>query len=111
MLLSSTNLYYTLRKERYSKNPQQKDNRCVVVAFFLFIIEIVILFYAISIAVECTTTPTEKVIHIIVALFFTLPYLVGMMLLSPCAKGMIGLKNKMNFGSCGFKMGFGSCGM
>lgn len=117
MLISSYNLYcankqYKDSRENYSLDPSIKKRTFsqFLFAAVIFVIELVILFYAVNIAVECNKSNVAKFIHITLAVFFTLPYLIGMMLLSPCASDKISLHSKMNFGTCGMKF-MGQCGM
>lgn len=54
-------------------------------SILLFVLEFLLLFYAIYIALTCAQTGPEKIVHLILALTFTIPYLLFMVSLNPCA--------------------------
>ena len=57
----------------------------LVVALVILVIEIAILFFALKLAIETTTSTGMRILHIFLALFFTIPYILFSVLLSPKA--------------------------
>ncbi len=55
-------------------------------AIALFIMEIVVLVYAVRIALVCSEPGANRVAHVILAVFFTIPYLLFSLFLAPCHK-------------------------
>ncbi len=58
----------------------------LVMAIIFFILEILVLFYAIIMAINCSKAGPERVVHIVLAIFFTLPYALIMVIFSACGK-------------------------
>jgi heme/copper-type cytochrome/quinol oxidase subunit 4 len=56
-----------------------------ILAIIFFVLEFLLLFYAIYIALTCSQTGPEKIVHLLLALTFTIPYLLFMIALNPCA--------------------------
>jgi hypothetical protein len=52
---------------------------------FLFL-ELLVLFYSINIAVNCTSPGPERIVHVVLAITFTLPYALMNLIFVPCAK-------------------------
>lgn len=61
----------------------------VVIAMIFFVLELVLLFYAILIALNCTKAGAERIVHIVLAVIFTLPYMLLSVLFNPCAKSTL----------------------
>ena len=59
-------------------------------SILFFVLELMLLVMAVVIALKCTTTTNERVVHITMAIVFTLPYMLGMVLLNPCARAVLG---------------------
>ena len=59
-------------------------------SILFFVLELMLLVMAVVIALKCTTTTNERVVHITMAIVFTLPYTLGMVLLNPCARAVLG---------------------
>lgn len=75
----------------------------LVIAIIFFALEILVMFYAIGIAIKCTKGGSERVIHIVLAIAFTFPYVLLSLLFNKCAVsavsdiGMVGsVPNKVN---------------
>jgi hypothetical protein len=62
----------------------------VVVATIFFILEILVLFYCLQIVINCTKAGPERVVHIVLAIMFTLPYALFSVIFVPCAKKTLG---------------------
>ena len=61
----------------------------LVVAIIFFVLELLVLFYSISIAIGCTKGGPERVVHIVLAIIFTLPYALLNVLFNKCAKKVL----------------------
>ena len=57
----------------------------LVVALIFFALELVLLFYAIGMALNCTTPGPERIVNIVLAVMFTLPYTLLNILFNQCA--------------------------
>jgi len=57
-----------------------------VIAIIFFALEIVLLFYAINMAIVCTEAGPERVVNIVLAVTFTIPYVMLNILFNKCAK-------------------------
>lgn len=57
----------------------------LVFAMILFVFEIVVLVHAIKIALKCSRPGSERIAHLVLATFFTYPYLLFALFLSNCA--------------------------
>lgn len=55
-----------------------------------FVLELMLMVMAIVVALKCTTTVNERVVHLTMAIVFTMPYMLGMVLLNPCARAVLG---------------------
>lgn len=92
---------YNKKKEMYGKSKDIPMSYIIVAVIFV-LIELVILFYAVNIALTCGTTTGEKFIHVVLAVLFTLPYLLFMVISrQKCFERAVNLKHSFNFGSCG----------
>ena len=65
------------------------DTFIFAVAVLFLMLELMLLVFAINIAFRCTTTVEERVVHVTMACIFTLPYLLGMVLLNSCARAVL----------------------
>ena len=64
----------------------------LVVSFVFFVLELVLLFYAINMALVCTEGGPERVVNIVLAVIFTLPYVMLNILFNDCAKQSLKVK-------------------
>lgn len=98
MLKGAVEKYQRTRrlKERYSKS--KIDSRGVNAAFALFtlaiavvffVLELIVLFYAIGIAINCTQGGAERIVNVVLAMTFTIPYVMLNILFNKCAKGTL----------------------
>jgi nitric oxide reductase large subunit len=62
----------------------------LIVAVVILVIEIALLYYAISIALVSSSTNEGKFINIVLAVTFTMPYLLLNLLFNPAAKTVLG---------------------
>lgn len=61
----------------------------LIFALVFFVLEVLVLVYAIVIALRCGKSGPEKVVHLILALTFTLPYMLIMSVFSPCGQKVL----------------------
>lgn len=113
MLISSSVLLnalkkYKAQKEKYSTGQSMAAGvNAGFTAFFLIVavifvaLEILVLFYAILMALSCTQGGPERIIHVVLAIVFTLPYALISVFFSPCAKNMLRRSSpRSGFNSC-----------
>ena len=67
----------------------------LVVAVLFFLLELVVLFYAINMALVCSKGGPERIVNIVLAITFTLPYVMLNILFNKCAKAT--LRNNRSF--------------
>lgn len=58
----------------------------MVVAIIFFVLEILLLFYGINMAITCSKAGRERVVNVVLATMFTMPYVLLNILFNPCAK-------------------------
>lgn len=58
----------------------------LIIAILLVLLELIVLFYSISIAINCTSPGPERIINVVLAITFTLPYALLNIIFVPCAK-------------------------
>ena len=61
----------------------------LVLAIIFFILEVVVLVYGIIIAINCTTGGAERIVHVVLAIAFTFPYVLIMAVFNDCAKTVL----------------------
>ena len=61
----------------------------LVVAVIFFILELILLFYAIGMALQCTSGGPERIVNIVLAVTFTIPYVLLNILFNQCAKNSL----------------------
>lgn len=61
----------------------------LVVAVIFFVLELIVLFYAITMAINCTDPGAERVVNVVLAVVFTIPYVLLNILFNPCAKNTL----------------------
>lgn len=86
--------------EKYQKNKEKQSDvensvssgalcafnaAMLVFAVIFFVMEIILVFYAIYIAFRCTEGGPERIVHVTLAVFFTIPYMLLMTLFNKCA--------------------------
>jgi hypothetical protein len=57
-------------------------------ALIIFIFELIVLFHAVKIAIKCSKPGSQRICHIVLAVFFTYPYLLLALFLSECAQSV-----------------------
>ena len=58
----------------------------LVAAIVFFILELVLVIYALKTAIICTKPGTERMVHLALAIFLTVPYIFASLFLSDCGK-------------------------
>lgn len=62
------------------------DSFLLVIAIIFFILEFLLLFYSISLALKCTSPGPERILHLTLAITFTLPYALFSAFFSKCSQ-------------------------
>ena len=62
----------------------------ILIALIFLILEIVLLYFALMIALHCSKTKEERIVNVILAIVFTIPYVLLNILFNPCAKQYLG---------------------
>lgn len=90
-------------KESYINGEKENDDSNVPLAIFIlivsilfFLVELLLLFYAINIAIECSQSGAERIVNLFLAVTWTMPYLLLNTIFNECAKNV--LRNKYNNG-------------
>lgn len=115
-LLSNVLNKYKKTSREYFENPpstpeeEQKKSvetklaySTVIVSLVFLVVEFILLFSAVSIALHCGDSMIEKAVHLVFAVFFTFPYTFIMILFIPCAKKALETKKALST-SCGCMM-------
>jgi hypothetical protein len=61
----------------------------LLIAVIFFVLELILLFYSVYIALKCTKPGAERVMHVVLATVFTLPYALISLTFNSCAKQAI----------------------
>lgn len=61
----------------------------VVVAIIFFILELILLFYAILMAINCSKPGSERIVNVVLSITFTLPYILLKSMFEPCSKNTL----------------------
>ena len=79
-------------KDKDVKNMYPNSNSTVfkgltiVFALVVLMIELLLLFYSVGIALRCTKPGTERFVHIVLVIMFPFPYALVSVIANPCAK-------------------------
>jgi hypothetical protein len=65
------------------------DSFTLVVAVIFLGMELILLFFSITIAMYCSKTPQERIVNLVLATMFTAPYMLLNILFNPCAKKVL----------------------
>ena len=69
-----------------STNPKKDDiYSSNYFRYIVFFIELVLIYFAIKIAIKCTKSTSETLVHLILAILFPVPYLLLIISFNPCA--------------------------
>jgi hypothetical protein len=90
---NSLEKYQKAKKESYSQGDAINTginsavaSSMLVIALIFLVLELLLLFFAINIALNCTQGGPERIVHILLAIIFTLPYMLLSVFFSDCAK-------------------------
>jgi hypothetical protein len=100
MIISSTLLKNSL--DTYNKNKKVRENYglvdaitntfsvfvdtiVLIISILFFILELLVMIYAVVIAINCTSSGPERITHLVLAVTFTLPYMLLNSLFNKCA--------------------------
>jgi len=92
--------------EKYQKNRKSREKYSVldsgaggmaaglysgilVVAVIFLALEFVVMFFGINIALRCTKSTPERIIHVVLSIAFTFPYVLLSLLFNKCALDVI----------------------
>ena len=104
ILKSSYDKYYRLKrnkekfsnkKTKFSINSFELGSELAysyyiyIVSIIFFVMELIVLYYAISIAFNCTKGGPERIVNFILACFFTVPYVMLNILFNKCSKSLL----------------------
>lgn len=65
------------------------DTAFLIIAVIFFTLELLVMFYSVVIALNCSKPGPERVIHIVLSITFTLPYALLMLLFNKCTPGVL----------------------
>ena len=96
LLKNAVEKYQTHRKENFTKGEAADagfnagfTSFMLVTALIFFVLEVILLYFAILIAISCTQGGYERVVHVVLAMTFTLPYMLLSVFFSDCAKNVL----------------------
>ena len=80
--------------EKFEKNKENfTDNSsksvcisCIVVALVVVVVEVALLYFAVMIALANSTSPAEQFVNVVLAIMFTMPYLLLNVVFNPVAR-------------------------
>lgn len=61
----------------------------LVVAVIFFVLELVLLFYAILMAINCSKPGAERIVNVVLSITFTLPYILLKSMFESCSKSTL----------------------
>jgi lipopolysaccharide/colanic/teichoic acid biosynthesis glycosyltransferase len=61
----------------------------LVLAIIFFCLEILLMFYAIILSIKCSKPGPERIIHFVLAIMFTYPYILLMLLFNKCTSDVL----------------------
>lgn len=126
-MLTSFSLFQSAL-ERYQKSKKKKEKYSVlesgtgglaaglasgflVLAIIFLALEFIVMFFGINIAIKCTKSGPERIIHIVLAIAFTFPYVLLSIMFNKCAVDTIRGNNMtstnidtVNMSFCGNKL-------
>ena len=62
----------------------------LVIAVVFLMLELLVLFYCVGIAYSCSKSAPERIVNVVLAITFTLPYALLNMVFVPCARKTLG---------------------
>lgn len=97
LLKKSIENYEKTKKEKFSDNWHSANSGMTLavstglltLSIIFLILEMIVLFYSITIAIRCTTPGPERIVHVVLSIFFTLPYILVSALFTQCGKSIL----------------------
>jgi len=93
LLKNSVEKFQKSRQEHYNTGDSINDgissavtSSMLVIAIIFVALEFLLLFFAINIALNCTQGGAERIVHVVLAILFTVPYMLLSIFFSDCAK-------------------------
>lgn len=101
MIVSSSILKTAVEKYQHARRSKEHFSRTgavssginsafasfgLVVALIFFVLELLVLFYAIGMALNCSKGGPERIVNVVLAVAFTFPYVLLNILFNQCAK-------------------------
>lgn len=94
LLKNSVEKYNNYKKENFTLSKKSINKGVndayftflIFVSFLFFVIELIMLYFAIFIAIYCSNSKEEKIVNFGLAVIFTGPYILLNILFNPCAK-------------------------
>jgi hypothetical protein len=62
----------------------------LIIAVMFLMLELLVLFYCVGIAYNCSRSVPERIVNVVLAITFTLPYALLNMVFVPCARKTLG---------------------
>jgi hypothetical protein len=107
MLFSTTLLKNSIEKFQKQRKEKFTEGQAVnagftgafvsftlVLSLMFFVLEVILLFFAINTAISCTEGGYERIVHVVLAFTFTLPYVLINVFFSNCAKKILKSNSK-----------------
>ena len=100
ILKSSLDKYQAMRRNKENFSISSGDSAgagvnaaftsfILVVAVIFFMLELIVLFYAINMSLVCTKGGPERIVNVVLAITFTIPYVMLNILFNQCAKNSL----------------------
>lgn len=61
----------------------------IIVSIIFFVLELILLFYGLKIAINCSEGGGERIVNVVLATMFTMPYVLLNILFNKCAKKVL----------------------
>ena len=68
----------------------------VIVALIFVALELLVMVFALQVAIRCTSPGPERIVHLVMAVVFTLPYMLLSLLFNKCAVATLKGVNTVN---------------
>lgn len=82
------------------------DSFFIVMASIFFVLELVLVVYSVIIAINCTKGGAERIVHIVLSITFTLPYILIMSVFNKCAQSTL---SGESVNTSTYRFGTGGC--
>lgn len=98
VLQRSLERYQTIKKEKENYNAWDSASTgasaglsagFLLVAIIFVLLELTVMIFGLNVAIKCTKPGGERVVHVVLAIAFTFPYVLYMLLFNQCASNVI----------------------